>query len=70
MIVLRMNLPLTAGLAGLTCGAWMSLAQPLPTFEGAQWIWFSREPMPITTAQNFPGGAVYFRSALTLPTEG
>jgi len=66
-MLIRMSMQLMAGLACLTFGAWMIVAQSLPTFEGAQWIWFSREPMPITTAQNFPGGAVYFRSSVTLP---
>lgn len=53
--------------------AFLVLSAPLhsqpdtPAFDGAKWIWFSREPMPITTAQSFPGGANYFRAALTLP---
>jgi HEAT repeat protein len=53
--------------------AFLVLSAPLhsqpgrPAFDGAKWIWFSSEPMPLTTAQNFPGGANYFRAALTLP---
>jgi hypothetical protein len=38
---------------------------PPPTFDGAKWIWYSREPMPLS--QSFPAGAHYFRAALTLP---
>jgi HEAT repeat protein len=36
-----------------------------PAFDGAKWVWYSREPMPI--AQNFPAGVSYFRGALALP---
>jgi HEAT repeat protein len=39
-------------------------AQPFG-FEGAKWIWFSAEPMPMT--QSFPGGANYFRGTFALP---
>ncbi len=57
-----------AGLAGLLSAHLPARAQtPPPTFDGARWIWFSREPMPITTAQSFPGGANYFRAAVTAP---
>ena len=41
-----------------------AVARP-PTFDGAGWIWFSPEPMPIS--QDFPGGANYFRAAISLP---
>jgi HEAT repeat protein len=42
------------------------LAQgPPPGFEGAKWIWYSREPMPIS--KSFPGGAILFRAAFDLP---
>ncbi len=34
-------------------------------FEGAKWIWFSQEPMPMS--QSFPGGANYFRGTFVLP---
>lgn len=36
-----------------------------PRFDGAKWIWYSREPMPMS--QDFPGGAHCFRGAVTLP---
>lgn len=34
-------------------------------FDGAKWIWYSREPMPASI--DFPGGAAYFRGAFELP---
>ena len=40
-------------------------AQPL-SFEGAKWIWYSQEPMPMSL--NFPGGVDYFRGTFALPT--
>ena len=40
-------------------------AQPL-SFEGAKWIWYSQEPMPMS--QSFPGGVNYFRGTFALPT--
>lgn len=40
---------------------------PSPTFQGAKWIWYSREPMPLS--QSFPAGVHYFRAALTLPAD-
>ncbi len=36
-----------------------------PAFDGAMWIWFSREPMP--SSFSFPGGVCYFRGSLALP---
>ncbi len=43
-----------------------ALAQdPAPRFDGAKWIWYSREPMPIS--KSFPGGAILFRAAFDLP---
>ncbi len=36
-------------------------------FEGAKWIWYSREPMP--NSINFPGGVNCFRRAFTLPSD-
>jgi hypothetical protein len=36
-------------------------------FEGAKWIWFSREPMPIS--QSFPAGVHAFRMRLEVPNE-
>ncbi|MCL4181053.1 MAG: HEAT repeat domain-containing protein [Verrucomicrobia bacterium] len=63
-----MNLLSATGLAGLILGSLSALSQvPPPGFSGAKWIWYSREPMPITTAQSFPGGANYFRAGVTLP---
>ena len=63
-----MNLHSNAGLAGLMILGLTALAQtPPPAFDGAKWIWFSREPMPNTTAQNFPGGVNFFRGNLALP---
>lgn len=65
---MRTILFVAAGLAGVLLADFPTRAQtPPPTFDGARWIWFSREPMPITTAQSFPGGANYFRAATTLP---
>lgn len=44
-------------------------AAPAPlSFDGAKWIWFSADPMPIS--QSFPGGVHYFRGAVTLPAKG
>ncbi|MCX7824729.1 MAG: HEAT repeat domain-containing protein [Verrucomicrobiae bacterium] len=40
-------------------------AATAPTFEGAKWIWYSREPMPLS--QSFRAGVHYFRGTLTLP---
>jgi HEAT repeat protein len=34
-------------------------------FEGAKWIWYSREPMP--NSINFPAGVNFFRATFTLP---
>jgi HEAT repeat protein len=42
-----------------------SAAEPPASFDGTKWIWFSREPMPIS--QSFPGGVHYFRGALDVP---
>ena len=39
----------------------------ISTFDGAQWIWFSREPMP--SSFNFPGGTHYFRGVLQVPED-
>ncbi len=57
MLVVAMSV-MTSGL--LAAGP----AQPVG-FEGAKWIWFSQEPMPMT--QSFPGGANYFRGTFVLP---
>lgn len=58
----------TGGLVGvLLCGLTALAQTPPPTFDGAKWIWFSREPMPLSTAQSFPGGVHYFRASVTLP---
>ncbi|MBI5388011.1 MAG: HEAT repeat domain-containing protein [Verrucomicrobia bacterium] len=44
----------------------LGLAQAAPLgFDDAKWIWFSREPMPIS--QSFPGGVNFFRAAFTVP---
>ena len=44
----------------------LAAAPPQPVgFDGAKWIWFSQEPMPIS--QSFPGGANYFRGTFVLP---
>lgn len=40
---------------------------PLPAYDGAKWIWFSREPMPISTAQSFPAGVHWFRASASVP---
>jgi hypothetical protein len=65
---LRRRLSILVGLAASLIAGFPARAQAAaPTFEGAKWIWFSREPMPITTAQSFVGGACYFRTAATLP---
>lgn len=64
----RRTLLILVGLAGLLPTGFPSRAQTTgATFDGAKWIWFSREPMPITTAQSFAGGACYFRTATRLP---
>lgn len=42
-------------------------AEPLG-FEGAKWIWFSQEPMPIS--QSFPAGPNWFRARIELPGAG
>lgn len=43
-------------------------AQTVPGgFEGAKWIWFSREPMPNSIA--FPGGSSLFRAEFSLSEE-
>lgn len=52
-----------AGLLAFTLPTFAADAPP--TFEGAKWIWYSREPMPLS--QSFPAGVHYFRAALTLP---
>ena len=45
-----------------------ALAQPEPTdFEGAQWVWYSYEPL--TGLSSIPAGANYFRTTVTLPDE-
>lgn len=46
-----------------------SNAQELaPTFDGAKWIWYSREPMPLS--QSFPSGVHCFRASWDLPATG
>jgi HEAT repeat protein len=50
----------------LAFGMSATAAQMPPSFDGAKWIWFSREPMPISTAQSFPGGVNYFRTEFLL----
>lgn len=57
---------LCAGLLSLHSTATGQTERPLD-FEGARWIWYSEDPMPMTTAQSFPGGVNYFRGALELP---
>lgn len=65
---MRRNLLILVELASLLSVGWPARAQSAaPAFEGARWIWFSREPMPITTAQSFPGGVHYFRASVRLP---
>lgn len=36
-------------------------------FDGAKWIWYSREPMPASI--DFPGGVAYFRGGFDLPAD-
>ena len=68
MKIVRLTSTLAAALAGLLAFDLASAAQTAPpSFDGAQWIWFSREPMPISTAQSFPGGVNYFRAEVRLP---
>ncbi len=64
-----MNLTKAAFISGLMAFGLAAVAQtpPPPTFEGARWIWFSSEPMPLSTAQSFPGGVNYFRAEFQLP---
>ena len=65
---MRRNLLILVELASLLSVGWPVRAQSAaPAFDGARWIWFSRELMPITTAQSFPGGVHYFRAAARLP---
>lgn len=53
-------------LACLVVSTGLSLpAQNPPNFEGAKWIWYSREPMP--NSINFPAGVHYFRGGFDLP---
>ena len=65
-----MKLVPTLCLAALVCSpVWAAAGDPVPAvpvnLEGAKWIWFSREPMPMS--QSFPGGVHYFRGAFQLP---
>ena len=53
-------------LAGLLTAGFAESASPPATFlDGAQWIWYSQEPMPIS--QSFPADANYFRGSLVVP---
>lgn len=62
------NVLAALGLAGMQLLNLAAAAEPGPAaFDGARWVWFSREPMPNTTVQQFPGGAAYFRGTLKLP---
>jgi HEAT repeat protein len=65
---MRMNILRAAFLSGFVASGFTAVAQspPPPTFEGARWIWFSSEPMPLSTAQSFPGGVNYFRAEFQL----
>lgn len=57
-----------ATLASLLCAGTPASSQAPPAaFAGAKWVWFSREPMPISTAQSFPAGVHWFRAAAPLP---
>jgi HEAT repeat protein len=49
----------------LAAGGWQASAEPMETFSGAKWIWYSREPMPASI--DFPAGAARFRGLVELP---
>jgi len=61
----RRTAALLTSVIALCCAA--QGAPPPLTFNGAKWIWFSADPMPIS--QSFPGGVHYFRGAVTLPAQ-
>ncbi|MBI5394870.1 MAG: HEAT repeat domain-containing protein [Verrucomicrobia bacterium] len=54
-----------AAMMGVLASCLPAFGGTSPAFEGAKWIWYSREPMPLS--QSFPAGVHYFRAALTLP---
>ena len=49
------------------CAFAANAQSPAAGFEGAKWIWYSREPMP--NSISFPGGVNFFRANFNLPTD-
>lgn len=45
----------------------VAAAADAPWLDGAQWIWYSREPMPATI--DFPAGVAWFRGGFEVPAD-